>query len=164
MPDEDGDEDGNENDNDDAERGRAATRTAVVHYNRTICHTSSCSFRRVPLARESPGYTHSRQARSPVCRMLPYMWAAAGLVLSLGTSLFALYRSTRTLSHYYEADVYGMTPVLHRRYAAVSLLFAGAFALSFFVRAIPDVPVLGGFAVLFIFYFSTYLRGFSDEE
>jgi hypothetical protein len=92
------------------------------------------------------------------------MWAAAGLVLSLAAAVFALYRSARTPSNYYEADVYGMTPALHRRYAFASLLFAGAFAASFFFPQVPVVPVLGGFAVLFIFYFSTFLRGFSDED
>lgn len=92
------------------------------------------------------------------------MWASVGLALSLATAAFALFRSMRTPSNYYEADVYGMTPALHRRYAVASLLFAAAFALSLFIPAIPDVPVLGGFAVLFIFYFSTFLRGFSDED
>lgn len=92
------------------------------------------------------------------------MWAALGLVLALFTAVFALVRSAGRSSNYYEQDVYGMTPVLHRRYAVVSLLFALAFAISFFEPAVPSVPVLGGFAVLFIFYFSTFFRGFSDED
>ena len=92
------------------------------------------------------------------------MWAALGLFLALFTAVFAYVRSRHGPSNYYESDVYGMTPVLHIRYALVSLLFAAAFAAALFIPAIPGVPVLGAFAVLFIFYFSTFFRGFSDEE
>lgn len=92
------------------------------------------------------------------------MWGALGLFLALFTAVFAYFRSRRAPSNFYEADVYGMTPALHIRYAFVSLLFAVTFAVSLFMPSIPSVPVLGGFAVLFIFYFSTFLRGFSDED
>lgn len=158
MPDENRDEYGNQNDDDDAERCGASA-ISVFDYNRAISHTGSRSFQVT-----APRYTHSRQALTHRRRMHVRMWAALGLILALFTAIFAYVRSRRAPSNYYEADVYGMTPRLHRRYASVSLLFAAAFAVSFFVASIPSVPVLGGFAVLFIFYFSTFLRGFSDEE
>jgi hypothetical protein len=92
------------------------------------------------------------------------MWAALGLVLALFTAVFAYIRSKRGSSNFYESDVYGMTSQIHIRYAVVSLLFGAAFVAALFIPAIPAVPVLGAFAVLFIFYFSTFLRGFSDED
>ncbi len=70
----------------------------------------------------------------------------------------------RGTNDFYSAGVYGMTAAGHRRYAAVSLLFAGVFLAALYVRSIPAVPLLAACALVVIFYFSSFLRGYSDEE
>jgi len=92
------------------------------------------------------------------------MWAGLGLTLSLFTAVFAWWRSARGPHDFYSADVYGMTSIAHRRYAAVSLVFAGAFLAALFFRSIPTVPLLAACAFVIVFYFSSFLRGYSDEE
>lgn len=91
------------------------------------------------------------------------MWAAGGIVISLFTAFFAVFRSMRNAENYYSAQVYGMTPAAHRAYAAVSGVFALAFIAAFFITAIPTVPLLAIYALVAIFYFSSFARGFSDE-
>jgi hypothetical protein len=85
------------------------------------------------------------------------------LVLALAVGAFALWRSRLVSTNYYETHVYGMTPQSHRRYAAVSLLFAALFAAAYFVSFIPLVPLLALYVLVAIFYFSSFARGFSDE-
>ena len=91
-------------------------------------------------------------------------WAIAGLVLSLFAAAFAAVRSRRPTANYYETHVYGITSGTHRGYAAVSLVFAIFFAASLALRRLPVVPVLALYVLVFIFYFSSFARGFSDEE
>ena len=160
MPDEDGDKDCDQYDDHDAERCRsAAVVTITVHYNRAISHTGSCSFRRaVPL------YTHERQARNPLVTKDTIVWNAIGLALCCIVIAVAILQSNRANSGYYAGEVYGMTARSHRAYASLSALFAVLFVLSFFSAAIPAVPLLGAYALVFIFYFSSFVRGFSDEE
>lgn len=157
MPDEDCDENGDENDDHDTERCRAAT-VPVFHYYWPLSHTSSCSFQS-----QCARYTHTRQAVNHKKRMAVIMWGPIGFAFAVAMGIFAFNRSRRAPSNYYESDVYGMTPALHRRYAIVALIFALAFAASFVSGMPPAVPVLGAFAVVLIFYFSSFFRGFSDE-
>jgi uncharacterized membrane protein len=91
------------------------------------------------------------------------MWNAIGLALCCITLTTAIFKSKRASGGYYASDVYGMTPRTHRAYAQVSLMFAAAFIAAFFVPGIPAVPLLGAYALVFIFYFSSFARGFSDE-
>lgn len=151
MPDEDCDEDCNEYDDYDANRSGVATRSTVVYNYWAISHSGSCSF---PVA---------------VARLYPrsasvYRMTLAGLMLAVIIAVFALWRSTRTGVNYYETHVYGMTAATHRRYAAVSLLFAALFCTALFVTALPAVPLLAVYVLIAIFYFSSFARGFSDEE
>lgn len=92
------------------------------------------------------------------------IWAICGLAASVFIVVFALWRSGRPDSDYYASHVYGMTATTHRRYAAISALFAVFFALSLAAAWVPVVPLLGAFTLVFIFYFSSFARGFSDEE
>ena len=92
------------------------------------------------------------------------MWAALGLALSAANAVFAWRRSGRAPANFYESDVYGMTPQTHRRYAAAAAFFALTFAAALFVKAIPAVPLLAAYVLFAIFYYSSFLRGFSDEE
>lgn len=160
MPDEDGDKDRNEYDDHDAERCRSAAVFAVtVHYNRAISHTGSCSFRRTV-----PRYTHDRQARNPLVTKHTLMWNGIGLALCCIVAATGVLQSNRAHSGYYAGEVYGMTARSHRAYATLSALFAVLFIFGFFTAAIPAVPLLGAYALVFIFYFSSFARGFSDEE
>lgn len=88
--------------------------------------------------------------------------SAAGIVLSIIISLVAFYRSRQAVPSYYEGDVYGMTPAVHRRYALVSLAFTAAFGASLAVRAIPVVPLLGGYVIFMVFYLSSFARGYGE--
>jgi hypothetical protein len=90
--------------------------------------------------------------------------ASAGLVLALIVAGFAGWRSRRTSRNYYETHIYGMTPQTHVRYAAVSLLFTALFASAFFASFVPVVPLLAAYTLVAIFYFSSFARGFSDEQ
>lgn len=92
------------------------------------------------------------------------IWSLAGLILSLFVTVFALLKSRRAATNYYASHVYGMTAHSHRVYAAVSAAFAGLFAFSLASGLVPAVPLLAVFVLIFIFYFSSFARGFSDEE
>lgn len=92
------------------------------------------------------------------------MWSGAGLALCCIVFAVAALRSKRGGGSYYEREVYGMTPRTHRAYMTLSLLFAAAFAGSYFASGVPVIPLLGAYALIFIFYFSSFARGFSDEE
>lgn len=92
------------------------------------------------------------------------MWSAIGLGLCAILVSVALLKSRRASGSYYEREVYGMTTRTHRAYASLSAIFATLFGLAFFSTAIPVVPLLAAYALVFIFYFSSFARGFSDEE
>jgi hypothetical protein len=92
------------------------------------------------------------------------MWSGVGLVLCAVVIAFAVRAGRRESGSYYAREVYGMTARTHLAYALLSGAFGAAFAAAFAVRAIPAVPLLGVYALVFIFYFSSFARGFSDEE
>lgn len=92
------------------------------------------------------------------------MWNAVGLALCCIVIVVALAKSRRATPDYYAAEVYGMTARTHGAYASLSMLFALLFIAGFFTRAVPAVPLLGAYALIFIFYVSSFARGFSDEE
>lgn len=92
------------------------------------------------------------------------MWSAVGLVLCAVVIVVSALKSKRGSAGYYESEVYGMTARTHRRYLWLSGAFAGVFAASLFISSIPVIPLLGAYALVFIFYFSSFARGFSDEE
>lgn len=91
-------------------------------------------------------------------------WTVAGLVLSLAVAAFAWYRS-RVRGGFYDAHVYGMTAAMHRRYALISLAFAVYFACALAWRW--ETPVMVGltlYVLVAIFYATSFLRGFSDDD
>jgi len=92
------------------------------------------------------------------------MWNSAGLLLCGIVITVAALKSKHGKAGYYEREVYGMTARTHRAYAALSLAFCGLFTAGYFVSGIPVIPLLGAYALVFIFYFSSFARGFSDEE
>lgn len=92
------------------------------------------------------------------------MWSGVGLFLCCVAGITAFVKSKRTGGSYYAREVYGMTARTHRAYLAISAAFAALFVVALFARAVPAVPLLGAYALVFIFYFSSFARGFSDEE
>lgn len=93
------------------------------------------------------------------------MWSGVGLVLCAIVSAVALIKSSkRGAGSYYEREEYGMTARTHKAYLSLSALFAAAFAAALFTSAVPTVPLLAAYALIFVFYFSSFARGFSDEE
>jgi len=92
------------------------------------------------------------------------MWNGIGLALCCIQLAFALWRSRSRTANYYERDVYAMTRRTHASYALASALFGALFVAGYFSAAVPAVPLLAAYALIFIFYFSSFARGFSDEE
>jgi hypothetical protein len=92
------------------------------------------------------------------------MWNSAGLLLCLIVMLTAALKSKHGKAGYYEREVYGMTARSHIAYLFLSIVFAALFVTAYFAGGIPVIPLLGAYALVFIFYFSSFARGFSDEE
>jgi hypothetical protein len=91
---------------------------------------------------------------------MPY--ALLGLVLSLIGAVVALTRG-RAPKSFYAADVYHLTNRSHRRFAALSALFAGGF-LAALRWPLLDVPLLAVYTLLLVLYGSSFARGFSGED
>jgi hypothetical protein len=92
------------------------------------------------------------------------MWAEAGLVLAAAVAALSTAMANRPPNNYYAGEIYGMMPAVHRRYALVSLLFAGLFAAAMRARGIPQTAVFAGYTLIVLFYATSFLRGFSDEQ
>ena len=89
--------------------------------------------------------------------------AIIGLVLALAAAALALSRS-RAAGGHYESDVYTMTAVSHRRFATISLMFAGAFALLGAFPVVPVFPVLAAFVLFAVLYLTSFARGAQEED
>ena len=91
-------------------------------------------------------------------------WGGLALAL-LGTALgFSLARRPEGRAGYYERSVYHLTPLAHRRFAALSAAFALAFAVALALPAVPVGWLLALYAFVFIFYATSFARGFSGED
>lgn len=91
-------------------------------------------------------------------------WGIAGLGLSAITCAVAAWHAGAGSQGYYESGVYGMTRRTHGWYAAVSLGLAALFAVSYFRTVVPPVPLLAVAVLVAIFYFTSFLRGFVDQD
>ena len=92
------------------------------------------------------------------------LWRTAGLLMAILTAGTAFWRTLFGSAGYYESAVYGMTRRTHTGYALAGLALALLFAVSYVQPAIPVIPLAGAAVLLAIFYFTSFLRGFSDEE
>jgi small-conductance mechanosensitive channel len=95
----------------------------------------------------------------------PMGWELGGALASVLLGATALLRS-RGAGGFYDADVYGMTPVTHRRYAFAAAIFAVAFfALAVWAPGgAATIWVLAAFVLIAVFYITSYLRGASDSD
>jgi len=92
------------------------------------------------------------------------MWNIGGLALALFIAATAYARS-RARGGYYDAQLYGMEPSTHRRYAAVSLAFALFFAAALGLHAqFGGIVLLAIYAAIALFYLTSFLRGYADND
>ena len=91
-------------------------------------------------------------------------WSTVGLVAALATAAVALAQARRRDSNYYASAVYGMSRAAHARYALAGLAFAAVFAVSYVQPAVPVVPILAVAALGAVLYFTSFLRGFHEDE
>ena len=91
-------------------------------------------------------------------------YSAAGLVLSLGIAAIALRRS-RSRGGYYEGEVYGMSRTTHVVYGAIGVAFAAFFCAALWRGLVSaGIAALALYAVISLFYLSSFLRGASDID
>lgn len=92
------------------------------------------------------------------------MWSLLGVALALVFAGVAWWRS-RAASGYYDREIYAMTASVHRRYALVALAFAALFAgIRFTDWQALLVPCFAAFTLLAVFYATSFLRGFSNDD
>jgi hypothetical protein len=92
------------------------------------------------------------------------MWNAVGLALALLIAATAYVRS-RAHGGFYDAQLYGMVPSTHRRYAAISLAFALFFAVGLASGAeAAGIVGLAVFTLVAIFYATSFLRGYAEHD
>jgi hypothetical protein len=92
------------------------------------------------------------------------MWSVLGLGCAIGLAVLALVRSRRA-GGFYDSDVYAMTPVAHRAYATASLGFGAVFCATLVLHADGvAIIALAAFTLLAVFYLTSFLRGFSDDQ
>jgi hypothetical protein len=92
-------------------------------------------------------------------------WDVAGAIASLLLALAAQARS-RSAGGFYDAEVYGMTPYSHRRYALIALGFALAFfaVARWWPRSAATIWVFAAFVLFAVFYLTSYLRGAYESD
>jgi hypothetical protein len=90
------------------------------------------------------------------------MWAGVGLVLSVLLLVVAL-RNAAAGANEYAREVYYMTKRTHLGFGLAGAAGIVLFTLAYFTR-LASVPLLAVFALLSILYFSSFARGFSEDE
>ena len=91
------------------------------------------------------------------------MWNVVGLGISLGLAVVSFARASARSGHY-DGAVYGMTPVVHRRYAAIACALAVAFVAAFVWPALPTTIMLGAVVLVALLYVTSFLRGAESDD
>jgi hypothetical protein len=91
------------------------------------------------------------------------VWSVVGIALALAVAAAAL-RCSRSPGGFYDRTIYGMDAGAHRRYFWTSLAFAAYFAVTY-VRGLETAGIVGLalYALIAVFYATSFLRGASDE-
>jgi hypothetical protein len=88
-------------------------------------------------------------------------------MIGLGVALVvaaAAWRCSRSPGGFYDRETYGMDSSAHKRYAALSLVFAAYFAATYALGLGPaGIAGLALYALIAVFYAASFLRGASDE-
>lgn len=92
------------------------------------------------------------------------MWALLGILLALGGAALGLARSRTDKPGYFEAEVYTLSAISHRRFATASLAFAGVFAVLGAFPILPIFPVFAAYVILAILYVTSFARGAQGED
>ena len=91
------------------------------------------------------------------------LYSAAGLVIACIIAI-AAWRCSRSPGGFYDREVYGMSARVHRRYAALSLVFAVYFAIACALHLeTAGIAGLALYAVIAVFYAASFLQGAPDE-
>ena len=139
------------NDHDECDTDRGAAAAAIVFDNNWIAHGEVFPAR-------SQAQTVSATNRTSVG------WSVLGAVIAGILAGLAFVRS-RAPGGFYDADVYGMTPVVHRRYVWTALAFFAAFLCSAWSRADTiGIWLLAAFVLVAIFYLTSFLRGAHEDD
>lgn len=105
-----------------------------------------------------------RQAQNPP------VTNAANVIADRVGSLLALllagaaYLRSRGTGGFYDREVYGMTPPVLRRYAAIALAFAAGFALAAWRLPGATVWIYAAFVLFAVFYVTSFLRGAQEDD
>ncbi len=76
----------------------------------------------------------------------------------------AAWRCSRSPGGFYDRETYGMSSSTHLRYATASLAFAAYFvATSAFRLEAAGIAGLALYALIAVFYATSFLQGASDE-
>jgi hypothetical protein len=91
------------------------------------------------------------------------MWSLIGLALALGVAA-AAWRRSRSPGGFYDRAIYAMDSRAHQRYGWVSLAFAAYFAAAYALGLeTAGIAGLALYALVAVFYATSFLRGASDE-
>ncbi|MBV8600122.1 MAG: hypothetical protein JO359_01020 [Candidatus Eremiobacteraeota bacterium] len=92
------------------------------------------------------------------------MWAVIGLILAVLGAALGASRARKNEGGYYDAQVYHMTAVSHRRFSIASIAFAALFALVGALPLVPAWPLVAAYVVFFVLYASSFARGATGED
>ena len=92
-------------------------------------------------------------------------WPIAGALASLLLAAVA-YQRSRAPGGFYDRDVYGMTPVAHRRYAVLGAAFALAYLslAGWAPQSAATIWLSAAFVLVAVFYLTSFLRGASGDD
>jgi hypothetical protein len=91
------------------------------------------------------------------------IWSLVGLAAALLVGA-AAWRRSRSRGGFYDRETYAMDPLVHKRYATVSLAFALYFAATYAFRL--DSGGIAGltlYALIAVIYATSFLQGAPDE-
>ena len=91
------------------------------------------------------------------------LYSAAGIVVA-STVAIAAWRCSHSQGGFYDREVYGMSESAHRRYAAVSFVFAIYFTITYALHLdAAGIAGLALYALIAVFYAASFLQGAHDE-
>ena len=92
------------------------------------------------------------------------IWSLTGLVCAVVVAAIA-WRRSRAPGGFYDREVYAMDAAMHRRYAAVSALFAAYFATTSALRlGAAGIAGLALYALIAVFYVTSFAQGAADRD